>query len=162
MNDKFILDATAGYRMMWNNKFHPNTIFLDKRPEVKPDIIGSFNNIPLEDSSMKLIVFDPQFREKKHGCPKGFEKSYGELLKPDWEIDFRKAFKEFWRVLENYGILIFKWNDAKISSKRALLCFDQKPLFSQTTTGTKGRKDKKTYWFCFMKIPKKESLKNET
>jgi len=30
---KFILDATAGFRMMWFDKNHPYTVFMDKRTD---------------------------------------------------------------------------------------------------------------------------------
>lgn len=43
--DKFILDATAGFRMMWFNKHHPNAIYLDQRPECEPDIVGDFRDL---------------------------------------------------------------------------------------------------------------------
>jgi hypothetical protein len=59
--DKFILDATAGFRMMWLNKKHPNTIYLDQRPECEPDIVGDFRDLKqFPDESFRLIVFDPQ------------------------------------------------------------------------------------------------------
>jgi len=153
MKDKFILDACCGYRMMWFDKRHKNTLYMDIRKEVNPDIIKDYTNIS-DLGKFKLIVFDPQFRTEKDGCPKGFIKSYGALLKSDWKITFNKAVKELWAHLEDYGVLIFKWNDAKIKKEFALQSFlPLKPLFGQVTTGEKGKKDKKTYWFCFMKIP---------
>ena len=159
MNDKFILDACCGNRMMWFDKNNKNTLYMDIREEVKPDLVGDYTDLS-KLGKFKLIVFDPQFRTEKDGCPAGFVKSYGALLKPDWRISFNRAIKQMWEHLEDYGILIFKWNDAKIKKEFALNSFlPLKPLFGQTTTGEKGKKDKKTYWFCFMKIP--EQLQKE-
>lgn len=60
MKDKFILDATAGYRMMWFNKQHPNCIYLDQRPECEPDIVGDFRDLKqFADENFRLIIFDP-------------------------------------------------------------------------------------------------------
>ena len=60
MTEKFILDATAGFRMMWFNKHHPNVTYLDQKPECEPDIIGDFRNLKdFADNSQRLIVFDP-------------------------------------------------------------------------------------------------------
>ncbi len=66
-------------------------------------------------------------------------------------IDIRKeekGFDECWRVLEDYGVLVFKWSEAEISVKRVLSLFSKDPLFGHTT-GRAG----KTKWFTFMKIP---------
>ena len=80
MNDKFILDACCGPKMMWNNKNHPNTLYIDIRKEekgfikgaegfeVNPDIIADFRNLPKEikEKRFKLIVWDiPHFKAKK-------------------------------------------------------------------------------------------------
>lgn len=154
MMDKFILDATAGFRMMWFNKHHPNTIYLDERPECEPDVIGDFRDLKqFSNETFRLIVFDPNHRKEKDGCPSGFKLSYGALLSQTWHSEFKKAYQEFMRVLKPYGILIFKWSTHKIPLKEVLACFKDSPLFGQRTTGTKDKRKSKTYWFCFMKIP---------
>ena len=159
--NKCILDATAGFRMMWFNKQHPNCLYLDKRSECKPDIIGDFRNLSqFKDASFRLIVFDPNHRTIKDGYPLDrFELTYGALLPETWQSEFKKAFTEFWRVLKPYGVLIFKWSTHKISVKEVMNCFSEKPLFGQRTTGTKGKRKSKTYWFCFMKIPEQTGEK---
>lgn len=68
-SDKKILDATCGSRMMWFDKNHPEAIFIDKRKGVftaygneiivSPDIQVDFKNLPFEDESFYLVVFDP-------------------------------------------------------------------------------------------------------
>lgn len=70
MKDKFILDACCGPRMMWFNKRHPNTLYIDIRREnfiasggdkiiIDPDMIADFRNLPFPDKSFKLVVWDP-------------------------------------------------------------------------------------------------------
>lgn len=48
------------------------------------------------------------------------------------------------RVLDNYGVLIFKWNEEQIKLKEVLKVIDYKPLF--------GNKRAKTHWLVFMKM----------
>jgi hypothetical protein len=51
-------------------------------------------------------------------------------------------------VLEDYGVLIFKWNEDQITVKEVLKAIERQPLFGHTT-GRHG----KTMWMCFMKLP---------
>ena len=64
--------------------------------------------------------------------------------------DLKKGFKEMWRVLDDYGILLIKWNDYEISFKTLKELFPANPLFANIKNGAGGSKTK---WFCFMKIP---------
>lgn len=154
--DKFILDATAGFRMMWLDKQHPNTIFFDKREEVNPDIIGDFTDLKdFADESMDLIVFDPpqhlsKWHKSKYNISPTFYQNVGLLEAETWQSDFQKAFKEMWRVLRTKGVLIMKWSDHDIRYEKVLSLFPVKPLFGQISS---QRQTAKTYWFCFMKIP---------
>lgn len=159
MKDKFILDPTCGGRTIWFNKNHPNVIYGDIRkadkgicPErpnfnVSPDVVLDFRALDFPDKSFKLITWDPPHMKtisstsimaKKYGC-----------LGPEWKKDLRKGFKEIWRVLDDYGILIFKWNENEVKLKEILGLFPEDPIVGHTT-GSKSL----THWFCFMKIPK--------
>jgi hypothetical protein len=81
-------------------------------------------------------------------------KKFGCLEAETWQGDLKKAFKECWRVLEDYGILLVKWNDIEIPYKKLLRLFKKKPLFMNITAGRKALEDgHRSYWFCFMKIP---------
>lgn len=154
MNSKFILDACCGGRMFWFNKKHPNTLYIDLRPEVFPDAVQDFRNLPYKDESFKLIVFDPPHL-KWLGKNSIFRKKYGALNKETWEEDIKKGASELWRILEENGILIFKWGDHDIPYKELLKLFPVAPLFGQRTASnqrSKGGKPYRTYWFCFMKI----------
>lgn len=162
MNEKIILDACCGGRMFWFNKTHPNVLYVDKRVaekghvpqrpnhEVKPDKIMDFRNLEFSDCSFKLVVFDPpHLKQLSETSIMG--KKYGVLNNQTWPYDIGKGFEECWRVLEDYGVLIFKWNEARISLEDVLKVIKQEPLFGHTTNKMK------THWLCFMKIPKGEA-----
>lgn len=157
--DKFILDACCGPRMFWFNKQHPNTVFMDirtmekgtivSRPNrcVEPDLIADFKNMPFEDKTFKLVVFDPPhifFGEKSY-----MAKTYGRLEKETWKDEIKKGFDECWRVLDDWGTLIFKWNEWDIKKKEVLEVIGKEPLF-----GHPPLSKTKTHWMCFLKIPK--------
>jgi hypothetical protein len=175
IKDKFILDACCGSRMFWFNKQHPNCIYIDKRykeagfidnrpkREIKPDFIMDFTNLSFPDKSFKLVVMDPPHLiypkvddEKEIGYRLGL--TYGVLNKDTWEEDIKKGFDECWRVLDDYGVLTFKWNDNNIPIKKLLLVLGREPLYGQKVRVTKSGRSS-TYWFCFMKIPTEEKLK---
>src|SRR5690554_2691880 len=137
-NHKYILDACCGSRMFWFDKEHPNAIYMDIREletelcdgrklEVKPDVIGDFRNMPFDNNSFKLVVFDPPHL-KKLGKQTWMAQKYGTLL-PTWEQDIKEGFSECMRVLELYGVLIFKWNEAQITTSKILKVIGRQPLF---------------------------------
>lgn len=152
--NKLVLDVCCGNKMFWFNKYQENTIFMDIREyddvlcdgrkfEVKPDIVADFRNIPFDDNTFHLVVFDPP--HLIHGGEKSWiVKKYGKLNYETWRDDLTKGFDECMRVLKPNGILIFKWNEDQIKLKEILRCFSKEPLF--------GNKRSKTHWLCFMKI----------
>lgn len=65
-----ILDACCGSRMFWFDRANENVTFMDNREletelcdgrqlVVKPDIVADFRDMPFEDNSFHLVVFDP-------------------------------------------------------------------------------------------------------
>ena len=115
-----ILDTCCGSRMFWFNKENEDAIYMDNRTEntrlcdgrkliIKPDIIADFRDIPFEDESFYLVVFDPP-----HLIRAG-EKSFLKLkygrLDTTWKDDIKQGLSECWRVLKKNGTLIFKWNE---------------------------------------------------
>lgn len=67
---KRVLDATCGSRMIWFDKQHPNVLYMDNRQlsttlcdgrvlNVHPDIVADFRDMPFEDNTFYLVVFDP-------------------------------------------------------------------------------------------------------
>lgn len=162
MNDKFILDACCGGRLFWFNKNHPNTLYIDNRirkeghdsnrpnHHIEPDIVMDNRKMGFLDKSFKLVVFDPpHLIGKPDGCR--MTKKYGSLCAETWQDDIKRGFNECWRVLEDYGVLIFKWNDASKKRAEVLKIIGREPLFGHPN-GSKIP----THWFCFMKIPEKE------
>lgn len=152
INDKKILDVCCGSKMFWFNKNRKDTIYMDIREyedtlcdgrklEIKPDIIADFRQIPFNDNSFKLVVFDPPHLLKV-GENSWLKKKYGKLGQ-NWKNDIKKGFEECFRVLESSGILIFKWNEEQIKLSEILKLTTTKPLF--------GNKRTKTHWLVFMK-----------
>lgn len=153
MNNKFILDVCCGSKMFYYDKNNKNTVYMDNREyedilcdgrklEVNPDIIGDFRKIPFEDSTFKLVIFDPPHLIKV-GEKSWLAKKYGRLNE-NWKEDIKTGFSECFRVLENHGILIFKWNEEQIKLNEILNLTKYKPLF--------GNKRNKTHWIVFIKI----------
>lgn len=152
---KPIIDVCCGSRMFWYRKNHPDVVFMDIREfedtlcdgrklVVSPDVIGDFRNIPYPDNTFKLAVFDPphlvQLGEKSW-----MAKKYG-VLGNDWKNDIKQGFDECMRVLEPFGILIFKWNEQQIKLRDVLKIVPYRPLF--------GDRRAKTIWAVFMKEDK--------
>jgi hypothetical protein len=154
-NDKPILDACCGSRMFWFNKKNPMVVFQDIRKEqfilcdgrpleISPDKIGDFRKMDFPDKHFKLVVFDPPHLNKL-GKDTWMAQKYGVLL-PTWEIDIKAGFDECMRVLDDNGVLIFKWNEAQITLNKVLDVIKVEPLFGHVT-GKHGR----TIWLAFMK-----------
>lgn len=156
MKDKLILDACCGSKMFWFDKENPNVLFQDIRSEehvlcdgrkleVRPDVKADFRQMPYEDESFKLVVFDPPHLDNASETSY-MAKKYGVLKRKEWKEDLKKGFDECMRVLEPYGISIFKWNEERITVSKVLEVFGKQPLF-----GHKSGKASKTHWMCFMK-----------
>ncbi len=159
INKKFILDACCSVRAMWTNKNHPNTIYIDNRREplghgrkekINPDYIMDFRKMKFKSNSFKLVVFEPPHL-KTLGRTSYFRSKFGCLDKETWEDDLKKGFDECWRVLEDYGVLIFKWSNNEIKFREVLKLAPTEPLFFNTSN---NKATSTTKWFCFMKIPK--------
>ncbi len=159
---KKILDACCGSKMFWFDKQNNDVLFIDKRREtvtakdssnkkgiriieVNPDIIADFTEMPFEDESFYMVVFDPPHL-KTLGETSWMAKKYGKLPN-NWKEVISKGFDECMRVLKPNGTLIFKWNESEIMSNEILNIIPYKPLFGHTT----GRQSK-TIWMAFMKL----------
>jgi len=154
---KTILDACCGSRMFWFDKQNPDVIFADIREEshilcdgrelhIKPDIKMDFRKMPFEDNKFKLVVFDPPHLIHL-GKNSWMGKKYG-ILNPSWKDDIKQGFDECMRVLEPFGILIFKWNEQQITVNEILNVVGKRPLI-----GHKSGKLQKTHWMTFIKKP---------
>jgi SAM-dependent methyltransferase len=158
MNNKRIIDVCCGSRMFWFDKNNPDVLFIDKRKEtltakdkdkirvidINPDMVADFTNLPFDDQSFYMAVFDPPHL-KTLGATSWLAKKYGKL--PDnWKEVIIKGFDECMRILKPNGILIFKWNESEIKASDVLSLIKYKPLFGHTT----GRQSK-TIWMAFIK-----------
>lgn len=152
MSGKRILDACCGSRMFWFDKQNDDVVFMDIRQinetlcdnrklEVKPDVVADFRDMPFEDESFHLVVFDPPHLIKA-GENSWLGKKYG-ILKETWPTDIKQGFDECMRVLKPNGTLIFKWNEDQIKLSEILKVLEVKPLF--------GNRRAKTHWLTFMK-----------
>ena len=149
---KPILDACCGSRMFWFDKDNPNVLFADNRElettlcdgralVIKPDEKIDFRNMPYEDNSFKMVVFDPPHLMHA-GKNSWLGQKYG-ILPKEWKPYIEQGFNECIRVLEPYGTLIFKWSEEQIRTSEVLKCINYKPLL--------GDKRSKTRWIVFMK-----------
>ena len=158
---KKILDVTCGIRTIWFNKNHPAAIYCDRRTEdidlafgkahtsirglhVNPDVVCDFTNLPFDDGTFSLVVFDPPHLLKAKETA-WLVKKYGKLDQT-WPRMLHDGFKECMRVLKTDGVLIFKWSECDIPAEDVWKAFGQKPLF-----GHHSGKKSKTFWACFMK-----------
>lgn len=144
--------------MMWFDKNNPLAVFMDCRDDeytlcdgrklkVHPDVVADFQQIPFPDGSFRLVVFDPPHMDNAN--PNAYmAQKYGTLKQGQWQNDLKAGFDECMRVLEPYGILIFKWNETRVTVKRILEIIGTEPLF-----GHKSGKASKTHWMCFIKLP---------
>lgn len=161
-----ILDATCGGRSIWHpeNKNREDVLYIDKRKEkagfhgqegktyeIDPDEVQDFRDLPYEDESFNLIVFDPPHEVRKNGIKNlsGYViKKYGALRAETWQSDLEKGFDELWRVLKKGGVLVFKFSDRSIDFRKVLDLAPAAPLFG---TMTSKNKDCETRFFVFYK-----------
>lgn len=170
--DKLILDACCGGRMFYFDKNDDRVLFQDIRSfetilcdgrkfEIKPDIQADFTNMPYENESFQMVVFDPPHLLRNVGNSK-FAEIYGSLnekarptgyqqikygaLYSDWKDMLTKGFSECFRVLKKSGVLIFKWNETDIKVSEILKLTPEKPVF-----GHISGKRSNTHWICFIK-----------
>ncbi|MGX2956385.1 class I SAM-dependent methyltransferase [Ursidibacter arcticus] len=162
-----ILDVCCGGRMFWFDKQNPNVLFADCRSEevtfkdrnslrkleIKPDVIHDFTNMPYPDKSFKLVIFDPSHLIQG-GDNSWLVKKYGRLNK-DWQAQLKQGFDECMRVLDDFGTLIFKWNETQIPVSKILETINYQPLI-----GHKSGKAANTHWLLFIKL-KQEDLQND-
>lgn len=149
---KRVLDACCGSRMFWFDKANGDTLFMDRRNfteklsdgrtlEVRPDIVADFRDMPFDEESFYLVVFDPPHLIRA-GDNSWLAKKYGKL-EETWPTDIERGFKECMRVLKTNGTLIFKWNEDQVPLRDVLKAIGQKPLF--------GNRRSKTHWLVFIK-----------
>lgn len=150
---------------MWFTKEYDGCIFLDKRKkqkiqystlhegqgrnrQVNPSLIADNSKIPLQDRSIRLIVFDPPHMIGTSGGI--FADVYTMLHPLNWQKYLFEAFKEFKRVLEDEGHLILKWNE---NSRRVgrVLSIAKAAGFIPLFGSKRGMSLKLTWWVTLAK-----------
>jgi len=117
----FGLDPTYSKGNIYGNGKQPKIKF-DLKPQTNDTKQSDCRKLPLENISQKSIVFDPPFlfrndfqrnnRKEKNknediNCKRfSYFQDFDELMKM-----YIGSLKEFYRILEDYGILIFKCQD---------------------------------------------------
>lgn len=153
---KQILDMCCGSKMFWFDRNDSRVVFCDIRTEnttlcdgrsfvVNPDVVCDFRNLPFENESFNLVVFDPP-HFINIGDTSWLRMKYGKLNKETWKDDISKGFAEAFRVLKPGGTLIFKWNELQISTKEIIALSPIKPAF-----GHPSGKRMDTHWVTFYK-----------
>ena len=148
-----VLDACCGSKMFWFDKENKDVTYMDIREvemelsdgrmlEVKPDVVADFRDMPFEDETFHLVVFDPPHLVRG-GDTSWLVQKYGRLDEDLWSFDLRQGFVECMRVLKENGTLVFKWNEDQVKLKDVLDAIGYRPLF--------GDKRSKTHWLVFMK-----------
>lgn len=125
-----ILDMSAGARAVWFNKSHPDTLFLDIRPQVKPDIVCDTRELPAEvGTDYDLIVFDPP--HKNFGANSNTAKNYGHHTSAEIRDIIRRSAGEAHRVSKPGALMAFKWStgDFKLATALGLMSDHWEALF---------------------------------
>jgi len=136
----------ADDRVLFGDARHESHILCDGRAlNVHPDVVLDFRALPFPDRSFKVVIFDPPHLVRV-GENAWIGKKYGRLDRETWRDDIRAGFAECFRVIEPYGVLIFKWNEDQIPVSQILALTDQKPL-----VGHRSGRTAKTHWITFMK-----------
>jgi len=112
-----ILDATVNGGRFWRGSKRPVT-GMDIDPRHNPDIVADNTNMPIDDASYDVVVYDPphipnQGRDNK----KDFNERFGLILRSSKENQytfshtFPPFLREAYRVLKPEGILLCKITD---------------------------------------------------
>jgi len=168
-DDILILDACCGPRSFYFDKNDPRVLFTDIRNEtitvtdrsngkadgtrqiqIRPSAQVDFRAMPFADETFSLVIFDPPHLLRA-GDKSWLAAKYGKL-DDTWQEDIKRGFAECFRVLKEYGTLVFKWSEVQIP------LLDVLPLAApqNAVLGHKNPKKVGTHWILFMKqSPKK-------
>lgn len=142
-----ILDLTAGNRGIWFNKNHPDALYLDIRPQVKPDVVTDVTDrllLAVPTSQYDLVVFDPP--HLNFGAKSNMAKTYGHHTTAEIMTLIEKAELQAWLVTRRDALMALKWNDHSISLKRVLARMPHwEPLFGHGVSNS-TRRGKSTSW----------------
>lgn len=127
LNDNnFDLDPCYSTGKFYEDLERPN-IKYDKTPQknsvIQNDIL---DGLPLDDSSIQSIVFDPPFMFGKHGKTDQNIMTKRFTMFDNWEQlenMYKKSLQEFYRILKNGGVVAFKCQDYTDSKTTLTHCY---------------------------------------
>ena len=112
-----ILDATVNGGRFWRG-LSWKIVGMDIDPKHKPDVVGDNTDMPFDDASFDVVVYDPpHIPNQGKDRSKDFNTRFGLTLKSPKEEGYSFAFmyppfvKEAYRVLRPEGILLCKIAD---------------------------------------------------
>jgi hypothetical protein len=114
-----ILDVSAGNRAIWFDKSHRDALYIDVRPEVKPNIVADARALPAEIAGpFDLIVFDPP--HENFGASGNMVRNYGHWTHAQIRGIVEGTGKEAHRVATVHGLRALKWSEHSIRLKTVL------------------------------------------
>lgn len=140
-----ILDLSAGRRAVWFDKTYRDAIYVDRRPEVSPDIVADTRQLPPEvGDGFSLVVFDPPH---VNGGPNGnISRDYGHHTTAEIRDIIECSAREAHRVTVPDALMAFKWNDHDQKLPRILALMPHwEPLFGHATA-VRTKHSCQTYW----------------
>ena len=139
-----ILDPCSGSRMFYFDKEDPRVLFGDIREldttlkdssvasgqrelHIHPDMVMDFRDLPFEDETFPLVIFDPPHL-RQVGQSSWLAQKYGSLPYFGWKEYLAQGLHECFRVLKPQGTLVFKWNEQQIKFGQLEDIFPAKPV----------------------------------
>lgn len=144
---------SAGGRAIWLKKDYDFVTFLDRRPEMNPDIVCDTRNLPEEvGSDYDLVVFDPPHINV--GKNSNMAKYYGHHTTAEIRDIVEGSAREAHRVTRENALMAFKWNDHDLKLDRMLdlMAPFWMPLFGHHMRNRGGAAAmSQTYWVMLLR-----------
>ena len=118
----FDLDPTYSTGVFYSKVPKPKWKF-DLKPQARGVVQADCRYLPIHDNAVKSIVFDPPFvgGSRKDGKPGIIKERFGYYRNvPELWAFYHAALKEFYRIIQPDGILVFKCQDTIESCKQYL------------------------------------------
>jgi hypothetical protein len=146
-----IIDISAGNRAIWFDKFDPSAVFVDIRPEVKPDIVFD-TRYPFPKwfpTDFDLVVYDPP--HVNCGANGEMSKRYGSWTTSEILDSVYLTSTNLLTITKETSLMALKWNDHDIKVPRILERIQHwRPLFGHQLRNmggvSKGRVPSQSYW----------------
>ena len=121
--DGFDLDPTYSKGNFYKNIKQPRFKY-DLNPQLQDVKQADCTKLPFNNCSLNSIMFDPPFvagiqNKSDDGIIINRFGSYKNIAKELWSM-YHKALKEFYRILKEDGVLVFKCQDTVDSGKQCL------------------------------------------